>query len=362
MRRNFALLAVFAVLLLMNGNLFAQSEATAEFLMIAPGARACGMGETGVAIANDAYATYWNPAGLAKLRGKEFSGMHSNWLPQFNLGDMYYDFASYTQHFEDIGTFGANLIFLNLGEQQWTDEEGNLMGTFDSYNLAFGVSYGTELSENLAVGASFRFIYMKLTDVNVGAQETDGTGSSVAVDLGLLWTPKWLSKLTMGVNLQNLGPKITFVDADQADPIPTNLKLGFAYKALEREHNELNLTFDVNKQLVRVDRHISETDTTYTSDPFYKAIFTAWTDGGFGEVIKRMNIAGGAEYVYNEMFMLRTGYFYEDIGKRRFATFGAGIRYNIYQFDFSYLYTTGDDEHPLSDTIRFSLSFILGSR
>ncbi|MFC1563936.1 type IX secretion system outer membrane channel protein PorV [candidate division KSB1 bacterium] len=360
MRRNLTVLAVFAMLFLMSGNLFAQSEATAEFLMIAPGARAGGMGETGVALANDAYATYWNPAGLGKLRGKEFSGMHSNWLPQFQLGDMYYDFASYIQHFEDIGTFGASVIFLSLGEQAWTDEDGNFLGTFDSYNFSISASYGTELSENLSVGTSFKFIYMKLTDVSVGAQETDGTGSSVAVDLGLLWRPSWLNKMTVGVNLQNLGPKITFVDAAQADPIPSNLKLGFAYKAMEQEHNELTFTLDVNKLLVR--KQFNAADSTHTSDAFYKALFTSWTDGGLSYQIKRMNIAAGAEYTYNEMFMLRTGYFYEDIGKRRFATFGAGIRYNIYQFDFSYIYTTGDDEHPLADTIRFSLSFILGSR
>ncbi len=356
MRRIFFLLALFAVSAILPGSLYAQSEATAEFLMIAPGARAGGMGETGVALANDSYATYWNPAGIGRLKGREFSGMHSSWLPQFNLGDMYYDFASYIHHHESYGTFGINAIFLNLGEQIWTDEDGTELGTFDSYNLALAASYGTELTENLSVGTSFKFIYMKLTDVQVGAQDTDGTGASVAVDLGILYDFSFMPKLTFGANIQNLGPKITFVDAAQADPIPSNMKMGFAYRAMEQEYNKLTFTVDVNKPLVKKSMNA---DSSWTSDSFYKAIFTSWIDDN---LLKRMNIAGGAEYEYANMFSLRTGYFYEDIGKRRFATFGAGIRYDMYQFDFSYLYVSGDEEHPLSETMRFSLSFILGSR
>lgn len=356
MKRFITVLTVFAVIGLMAGNLFAQGEAAAEFLLIAPGARAGGIGEANVALANDAYATYWNPAGLANLKGKEFSGMHASWLPQFNLGDMYYDFASYTQHFENLGTFGLSAIYLTLGEQEYRDENNNLLGVFDSFQLALGLSYGTRLTENLSVGSTAKFIYLKLTNANVqvGAQSTDGTGTSMALDLGLLYNPNWFSKrLTFGLNIQNLGPKITFVDAAQADPIPSNFKAGVAYKALNSEFNELTFTADINKLLVK-------RNDDGSSDPFYKAIFTSWTDGGFDHQIKRSSIGGGAEYWYAGLFSLRAGYFYEDIGKRRFATFGAGIRYSMYQFDFGYI--SGEKDHPLSETMRFSLSFIFGSR
>ncbi|MFC1477185.1 PorV/PorQ family protein [candidate division KSB1 bacterium] len=356
MRRIFEITAVLALVLIMTGNLFSQGEATAEFLLIAPGARAGGIGEANVALANDAYATYWNPAGLGLLRGKEFSGMHANWLPQFGFGDMFYDFASYIQHFEGIGTFGLNAIYLTLGKQEYRDEHNTYLGTFDSFQLAVGMSYGTQISENLSVGSSLKFIYLKLTDSNimVGAQSTDGTGTSVALDLGVLWTPNIFSRrLTFGANAMNLGPKVTFVDAAQADPIPSNLKAGFAFKALDSEYNKLTLTADINKLLVT--RH-----TDGTSDPFYKAVFTSWTQGGFDHQIKRASISGGAEYWYSKIFSLRAGYFYEDIGKRRFATFGAGIRYSLYQFDFGYI--AGEEDHPLSETMRFSLSFIFGSR
>jgi len=356
MKRTLTALVVFAVIGLMTGNLFAQGESTAEFLLIAPGARAGGLGEANVALANDAYATYWNPAGLGQLRGKEFSGMHASWLPQFNLGDMYYDFASYIQHFNGLGTFGLSAIYLTLGEQEYRDENNNFLGTFDSFQLALGLSYGTQISENLSVGSSVKFIYLKLTDSNisVGAQSTDGTGTSVGVDLGLLYNPNWFSKrLTFGLNIQNLGPKVTFVDAAQADPIPSNFKGGIAYKALDSEYNKLTFTADVNKLLVK-------RNEDGTSDPFYKAIFSSWGDGGLDYQIKRASFSGGAEYWYANLFSLRAGYFYEDIGKRRFATFGAGIRYSMYQFDFGYI--AGEEDHPLSETMRFSLSFIFGSR
>ncbi|MFC1555502.1 PorV/PorQ family protein [candidate division KSB1 bacterium] len=360
MKRMVFTMAVIAVLALLSGNLFAQGEATAEFLLIAPGARAGGLGEANVALANDAYATYWNPAGLALLKGKEFSGMHASWLPQFGLGDMYYDFASYIQHFEGIGTFGLSTTYLTLGAQEYRDENNNFLGTFDSFQLATGVSYGTQLSDNLSVGSSLKFIYMKLTgsEVQVGAQSTDGTGASVALDIGLLWNPNWFNqRLTLGMNLMNLGPKITFVDAAQADPIPTNLKAGFTFDALRGEFNKLSFTTEINKLLVR--KYTDDAGETQ-SDPFYKAIFSSWTEGGFDHQLKRMSIAGGAEYWYSNLFALRGGYFYEDIGKRRFATFGAGIRYNTYQFDFGYI--AGEEDHPLSQTMRFSLSFIFGSR
>jgi len=351
MKRIASTIVIITTLVLFAGNIFAQgvSQASAIFLMISPGARAGGMGETNVALANDAYATYWNPAGLGSIKGKQFSGMHANWLPQLDLPDLFYDFASYVQNFEGIGTVGFSATYLNMGEQEHRDEHNNFMGTFSSYEMAIGLSYGVQLTENFAVGSTLKYVYSRLTPYSTGEQPGKGTGSSVAVDIGLLWMPGFFKKTTIGINLQNLGPKITYIDASQADPIPTNLKLGFAYRALTGEFNNLTFSVDFNKMLVTK-------YTDGTSDPFYKALFTSWTKGGFNQQIKNANLGGGAEYWYANTFSLRAGYFYEDIGKRRFATFGAGIRMSIYQFDFGYI--TGEEGNPLTDTMRFSLSFI----
>jgi hypothetical protein len=153
-------------------------------------------------------------------------------------------------------------------------------------------------------------------------------------------------KLSMGVNLTNLGPKVTYVDAAQADPLPTNLRLGFGYRLLNDEYNQLTASLDFARLLVR--RH-----SDGTSDALPKSLITAWGDGGFKKVI----VSTGMEYWYGapKLIALRIGYFYENpnFGNRKFLTFGAGIRYDIYGFDFSYI-SAGPD-HPLSDTIRFSL-------
>jgi hypothetical protein len=195
---------------------------------------------------------------------------------------------------------------------------------------------------------SLKYIYLKLADFGAGEEKGKGTGYSVAADVGILYKTPWVDRLTLGANLSNMGPKISFIDASQADPIPTNLKVGAAYKLLDGEYNELTVTMDVNKLLV-----VKHEDGG--SDSFYKAIFTAWTDEHQG-TIKRLSSSIGAEYWYNQIFALRTGYFYEDIGRRRFLTLGAGIRYSMYGFDFGYI-SADKEGSPLADTMRFSLSF-----
>lgn len=343
-------LSVAAVIItLFAGNVFAQGEAAAEFLLISPGARAGGMGEANVAIADDATSVFWNPAGLGNLEGHEFQIMHTNWLPQFNLNDLYYDFACYVHSIEDVGTFGISATYLSLGEQVRTDETGAEIGTFNAYNMAIAASYGTKIRENLSLGLTLKLIHLKLSDTGTGAEKGKGSASSVALDFGVLYRPEFAQKLTIGANLANMGPKVAFIDADQADPLPTNLKLGCSYRFLETRYHRLLGTIDFNKQLI-----VKHDDGT--SDPFYKAIFTSWFDKN-QRSLKRIGTAIGAEYWYNSLVALRFGHFYEDIGRRRFWTFGAGIRYSIYGFDFGYISAREKDVSPLHDTMRFSLSF-----
>ena len=130
---------IFCVLVLTIGTALSQSEAGAIFLLIAPGARAGGMGEAHVAVANDAYASYWNPAGLGFLQGRELAMMHVNWLPGL-ADDLYYEFLAYRKSYPNLGTVGGHLIFLNLGEQIRTSETGDNLGTFTSYMSAFSIS------------------------------------------------------------------------------------------------------------------------------------------------------------------------------------------------------------------------------
>jgi hypothetical protein len=360
MKHIVQILILIILMIFSVSSLFAQGESAVPFLLIAPGARPGGMGEAGVATAGDATAIYWNPAGLAfqyedpETDNKgEASLMHVKWLPQFNFSDLWYDYLAARYYIEDIGMVGASITFLNLGKNVATDENGNDLGTFDSFEYAVTISYATKLKENLGIGVNLKFIQSNLTDKNlqVGSENRDGRSSSFAVDLGVKWIPAYgifNNRLSFGANLSNFGPKMTYIDEAQADPLPTNLRLGFAYKLLDDEFNKISLVYDANKLLVVRDAE--------GSDNVFKAVFySAWTTGSFEDRLKKITHSFGLEYWYGNLIALRAGYFYENdkFGGRKFATFGAGLKYYIFGIDFGYI--SAEDDHPLSDTMRFSI-------
>ncbi len=356
------LISTCAVLLLVTlalpGTVHAQGETAVPFLLISPAPRASALGESGAGIADDASAMFYNPAGLGFQKGNEVSLSHSSWLPQLQLSDLFYENLFFKKDVSAIGgTIGASIIYMNYGTFNRTLETGpEVVGTFRSFEMAAAVGYSTLVSEDFSVGTNLRFIYSKLADQGTGQEQGRGIASTVSVDLGLLYKPKVLdvplvgdigNAFSVGVNLSNLGPAMTYIDKDQADPLPTNLRLGLGYKIFDSEHNSLTASMDFSRILVR--RYpVSENKKP---DPFYKAIFTAWGDGG----LKRVVVGLGAEYWYDKTVALRAGYFNEDIdyGNRKFLTFGGGIRYDIYGFDFSYI--SASDQSPLANTLRFSV-------
>ncbi len=355
-------------------SLMAQGESAVPFLLIAPNARADGMGEAGGALSDDGSASYWNPAGLAFQKGSEVSITHSNWLPQFQLSDLFYEYFSYKNHIPEIGgTISANIIYLNLGEFVETDEFGNQLSTFKAYETAITGGYSTKVFDDLGIGVNLRYIHSSLANFDVQRQGRKGVASTVSFDLSALWKPTQLNfpglgniedRLSIGVNLSNLGPKLTYIQQSQADPLPTNLRLAFAVKLVKSQFNNITGIVDFNRLLVRRYPQIKDTVTGITIQQGYvdnlpKSLITAWGDGG----LKKVNIASGLEYWYGypKLIALRFGYFYEhpDYGNRKFLTFGAGIRYDIYGFDFSYL-SAVEENHPLSETLRFTLSIAWG--
>lgn len=334
------------LIVLMTTQAFPVSEAGVLFLLISPGVRADGMGEAFVAIANDVSAVYWNPGGLGFQTGRELIFMHSNWLPQLT-SDLFYDFAAYKHHIYGLGTFGVSVTYLNLGEQIITGETGpEELGRFMSYDAATALSYGTQMTDNIGLGVSIRLIRSNLAPIGAGAEQDKGQTWAFSFDVGILYRNLFLRGLNFGANLANVGPKITYIDADQADPQPTNLKFGFAYKLVDGQYNKLTAAFDVNKLLVR--RHKDG-----TSDPVYKAIFTSWADDPQKEEFKKMITHVGLEYWYNNMIALRAGYWHDEEGKVKPTTFGFGLRYSLYELDFGYI--AAGEGHPLTDTMRLSL-------
>ena len=442
------LFVVFFSIILVSAPVFSQSEAGAIFLLIAPGARAGGMGEAQVAVANDAYASYWNPAGLGFLKGTELALMHVNWLPGL-ADDLYYDFFAFRKSYPTLGTIGGHIIFLNLGEQVRTSETGEELGTFTSYMSAFSMSYSALISKNQSFGLSAKVSYQHLVEIGAGSEKGKGVSTDFGFDLGYLHK-QWLSdKLTLGLSVSNIGPKVSFIDPDQADPQPTNLTVGFNYGIINSEFNKLNLVYDVDKLLVSSypdmdwdsDGYIGGYDedgnlspgNDYNkdgkleiahTDPIYLAIFTSWFDdwflggdidksasdgqgdkiiGGYewidndgddnidledGEIVQTPGSPGdpgwgkynewgqkevnnskdrgisdeldklvhniGMEYWYGKYFAIRSGFYYDKTGKISNPTFGIGLRFAGYGFDFGYTY--GETGHPLTNTMRFSLN------
>lgn len=345
----------------------AQGESAVPFLLIAPTSRIAGMGEAGTGWVNDASAIFWNPAGLAFQNGSEISLTHTNWLPQFNLPDLFYDYLNFSTRIDDIGgTIGVSVTYLNLGEFSVTTSAGpDVVDKFKSYEYAITAGYATQAFDDLGLGFNFRFIHSALSPIGTEAEQGNGIASTVSFDIALMWRPQKLDlplvgdigkQFSAGFNLANLGPKVTYVDADQADPLPTNLRLGVGYKILDDEYNNLQFGFDATRLLVK--RYDDG-----TSDPVWKALFTAWGDSAS---VNRIIWSTGLEYWYGSprLISLRAGYFHESqgFGGRQYLTFGAGIRYDIYGFDFSYISPTGSEgsDHPLADTIRFSLAIAWG--
>ncbi len=354
-----AMAALSALMLLPTSVIKAQGDSAVPFLLISPNSRASGIGETGTGSVDDASAIFWNPAALAFLKGQEISLTHANWLPQFGLSDLFYEYLNYRQDMESLGgTIGASVTYLNLGEFIVTGSRGpEEIGRFKAYEFAVVAGYATKAFDDLGLGLNLRFIRSSLSPIATegAGGNKNGVASTISVDIAMMYRPTELDvpligdigkRFSAGFNLSNLGPKLTYINAAQADPLPTNLRVGFGYKILEDEYNSMTYSLDFSRLLVR--RRGEQ------SDPFYKAIFTAWGDGSG---LRKINTSMGVEYWYGapKLIALRAGHFFEDpsFGNRNFWTFGAGIRYDIYGFDFSYI--SAAQNHPLSDTIRFSL-------
>ncbi len=360
------LLAVLALFGLISADAMAQAGGSAvPFLLISPDARASAMGDVGTAIADDINAIYWNPAGLGfhgyvnpdtefeedLIPYRQVALTYSKWLPQFNA-DLFYSTATVGHYFEEInGTVAFNFIFMNLGEFTRTDASGNELGKFISNEYTIGLSYGTKLTEDLAIGFQGRAIVSNLAPKSATDGSDAGTGFSGSIDIGMLWKPTKLDifgwdvgkKLSLGFNLQNVGPKITY--KKEADPLPTNLRLGVAMNLFQDEFNDLKFACDVSKLLVYRD--------SLNVDPIPTSFITAWKNPG-------VELALGLEYWYKfnniPLFALRGGYFTEParLGNRNYFTFGAGVKYNVFNIDLSFISPT-EENHPLANTMRFSL-------
>jgi hypothetical protein len=265
------------------------------------------------------YARPWQQVGL----------MHSKWLPEL-AEDLFFDVPAYLRHFSGVGTFGLQVTFLSLGRNTRIAETGDTLGYFDSFEGSIGLTYGTRFSQSLTGGVTGKFILSKLASSGAGREIGKGQGTSFALDLGLLYnTP--IKKLTFGAALTNIGPKLQFIDASQADPLPRNLAIGFSYKLIESAYNKLTLLADFNRDLVSRD----------TSESFMKSVFD--------ESIENF----GVEYWYGSYFAGRMGYVYDPDGQLKYMTLGTSLQYRNFRFDLAYI--PSSKNLALANTLRLAL-------
>jgi len=268
---------------------------------------------------------------VIKGRGhSELSLMHVKWLPEL-ADDLYYEFFSVVSNKEGWGTFGGSVTFISYGKFARTNEDSpEIVGEFESFDISGAISYGTSLTNKLKAGLSFKVIYSRLTDQGAGMEQGSGTATGFGVDLGLLYHMS--SRLTWGMAITNLGPKMSYIDAAQSDPLPRNLAIGFAYTLLQSDYTKLLVTAEVNKLMVGLDDRS-------------------------GEELKQSVINGGGEFTYANLFAVRAGYIYDQEGSIKTPTLGFGLSpFSWGEFDFAYI--PSQDDFSLANTLRISARFV----
>ncbi|RZL48322.1 MAG: type IX secretion system outer membrane channel protein PorV [Pedobacter sp.] len=356
-----------------NGSQFNNIITAVPFLLITPDARASSMGEAGVAVQPDVNAMSINPSKLAFLEMPYgFSASYSPWLkslvPDINLA-----YLSGFYKLNDQSTIAGSLRYFSLGQIQLTDINKNDLGIYSPNEFSFDATYAKRFGTEFSLGTTGRFIYSNLTTGHFSAGQQTRAGKAFSVDVSAFYTKQTVllgkdAIVSAGANFSNIGTKLGYVDGAEKQFLPTNMKIGGASTFIIDDYSQFTLALDFNKLMVPT-QPIRDSDGSILAgkDPnrsIPAGIFGSFSDapGGFSEELKEVSIAFGAEYWYNQQFALRAGYLYDapEKGDRRYLTLGAGLKYNIFNIDFSYL-VANPQKSPLANTLRFSLIFNFGN-
>lgn len=354
------------------------------FLLIGPDSRAGGMGDYGAATSPDPNSVYWNASKLAFAeKDAGFSISYTPWLRAL-VNDINLAYLSGYKKVGENQVIAGSLRYFSLGNIDFTNENAEKTGSFNPNEWALDVSYSRKLAEKFSGGLALRYIYSNLTGGIAIANNTIQTrpGTSVAADLsGYYRTDVDLNgkdaKLAFGLNISNIGSKISYSDTKSKDFIPTNFRFGGNLEVELDDYNTISFGVDINKLLVPTPpvyfKAADGSDSLdqdgnkiveYGKDPTNispaNALFSSWSDapGGWREEWKEFIWCTGMEYWYDKQFAIRAGYFHEAAtkGNRKYFTVGAGLRYNVFGLDFAYLIPT-EQRNPLENTLRFSLLF-----
>lgn len=343
---------------------------------IAPDARAAGLGDVGAATEADVYSQFWNPAKYPFAISRAGVGLsYTPWLRQL-VNDIGLAHMSGYYRIGDYAAISASIRYFSLGEVTTNDNSGGSSSapalTIRPYEMSADVAYSLMLSEKFSIAAAVRWIYSDLT-----YSYTDNTtpGSAFAADLALYYQ-NYLNigqrecQLGIGMNVSNIGSKITMGEDANSEFIPTNLRLGASLMIPVDEYNRFTLAADANKLLVPTYPHQNEGESTedyqrrvqkdYYDVSSIGGIFKSFGDapGGFKEELDEISLSVGAEYVYHDQFSVRAGYHHESAnkGNRKYFTVGAGFKMSAFTLDAGYVIATAKS-NPLDQTMRFSLTF-----
>jgi len=346
------------------------------FLNITADARAAGMGDVGVATSTDAYSQQWNPAKFAFAERK--MGIGLGYTPYLSnvVSDIGLLQASYFNKLNEQSAFAVSLRYFTLGEIELRQNFQDAPTLAKPNELALDGSYSLKLSPTFSMAVVGRYIRSNLQFPSTGGIDAD-PGSTFSVDVAGYYRSREIAYNSFdgrwrgGFNISNLGGKIAYDENGQDNFIPANLKLGGGFDFILDQDNVLGFTLEVNKLLVPTPQDFNddgqldaEDNDEYQQIGFLSGVFKSFGDApdGFSEELQEMTWALGAEYVYQDAFMFRTGYFNESNvkGFRKFFTLGAGFRYRSAQIDLSYLFSTAQIKNPIENSLRVSLTFNLG--
>jgi hypothetical protein len=372
---------------------------TVPFLLIAPDTRAGGLGDAGVATTPDVNSLHWNAAKYSFIQNDVgVSISYTPWLRQL-VSDMNLAYVSGYKRFNKENVLSASLLYFDLGSIQFRDINNALLRDFTPHEFAIDMAYSRLLGEKFSGSVAMRFIYSNLT----GGIEVQGNesfpGKTVAADVSFYYYNDELeigglkSTFMWGLNISNIGAKISYTTNEYRDFIPTNFRTGVGYVIALDDHNEFMVTCDINKLLVptppvyyNAGEVLPNGDTVLPSDEIIKygmdptisiggSLFQSWYDAPgvatpfvkdgkaspFREEMAEFTISAGVEYWYDRLFALRIGYFneHEYKGNRKYFTLGAGLKMNVFGLDFAYLIPT-TQANPLQNTLRFTLIFDIG--
>lgn len=326
------------------------------------------MGDVGAALEPDANAPHWNIGKLAFIDTDYGASLsYTPWLGKV-FNDMAIVYLSGYYKIDEVRAVAASLRYFDLGEIQFTDEFGAPLDFHNPQEYSLALSYSQKLTEKFGIGVTGKYIHSNLTgDATLNGVDTR-PGRSVAADIGTYYNTDLVvggtqSELALAAVISNIGNKITYLNEASEAFIPTNLRLGTAYKANLDPYNSLTLAVDLNKLMVPTpygSLYEYNANGEVISEPsLITGMFGSFADApdGFSEEIKEFTIGTGIEYWYNDLFAGRAGYFYEhaDKGGRQFITLGVGLRYQLFALDFAYL-VPQEQQHPLAETLRFTLA------